>query len=143
MKCPYCGLENPDTARFCQSCGASLIAPAGRPKETTGMQSNVAGLLCYLAWWVTGIIFLLIEKEDQFVRFHAMQSIITFGAFTGMFIILSILQIIPVAGVIFTVLEALVGVFAFIVWILLMVKAYQGQRFKLPWAGDMAERQLG
>jgi uncharacterized membrane protein len=105
-------------------------------KTSSGLQENVAGLLCYLAGWLTGIIFLIIEKENQFVRFHAWQSIFVFGAFTVVEIVLSF---IPVIG---WVISWLLGVLAFILWIILMLKAYQGARYKLPISGDLAEKQL-
>ena len=104
-------------------------------KTSMGLEQNVAGLLCYVLGWVTGLIFYLLEKENQFVRFHAMQSIIVFLAFT---VVEFILCYIPVIG---WILAPVVGVLIFILWIVLMVKAYQGQKFKLPWAGDIAERQ--
>lgn len=105
-------------------------------KTSTGLQQNVAGLLCYVVGWITGIIFLLLEKDNQFVRFHAIQSIVVFGAFTVADIIL---RFIPVIG---WVLAWIIGVVAFILWIILMVKAYQGQTYKLPIAGNIAEQQL-
>ena len=105
-------------------------------KTSTGLQQNVAGLLCYVLGWITGIIFLLLEKDNQFVRFHAVQSIVVFGAVTVADIIL---QFIPVIG---WVLAWIIGVGAFILWIVLMVKAYQGQTYKLPIAGNIAERQI-
>jgi uncharacterized membrane protein len=105
-------------------------------KTSTGLQPNVAGLLCYLFGWITGIIFLLLEKDNQFVRFHAIQSIIVFGAATVADIVL---RFIPVVG---GILSWIIGVLAFILWIVLMVKAYQGQRYKVPVAGNIAEQQL-
>jgi uncharacterized membrane protein len=101
-------------------------------KTSLGMEQNVEGLLCYVAWWVTGIIFLLLEKDNKFVRFHAIQSIIVFGIITVIAIILGFL------GTIGAILGYIVWVFGFILWIVLMVKAYQGQMYKLPVAGDIA-----
>ncbi|MDY6918389.1 MAG: DUF4870 domain-containing protein [Chloroflexota bacterium] len=109
-------------------------------KSSTGIEPNVAGLLSYLVGWITGLIFFLIEKENDFIRFHAMQSIVVFGAFTVVEIVLSFLAWLPFIGILFLVLEYLVGLLAFVLWIILMVKAYQGARFKLPWAGGIAER---
>jgi uncharacterized membrane protein len=105
-------------------------------KTSMGLEPNFAGLLCYVLGWVTGIIFFVLEKEDKFVRFHAMQSIIVFGAITVAGIILNF---IPFIGWILGWLLSLLGV---ILWIILMVKAYQGEQFKLPWAGDIAEKQV-
>jgi uncharacterized membrane protein len=103
-------------------------------KTSLGMEQNVAGLLCYVVWWVTGIIFLLLEKDNKFVRFHAIQSIVLFGAIT---VVLIILSFIPVIGWIFS---TIIGIIAFILWIVLMLKAYQGQMYKLPVAGDIAAK---
>jgi uncharacterized membrane protein len=102
---------------------------------STGLQPNVAGLLCYVLGWVTGIIFLVIEKDNEFVRFHAWQSIVVFGALTVVSIVLGI---IPIIG---WIVAWLLSVAGFILWIILMIKAYQGQRFKLPIAGNIAEKQ--
>ena len=105
-------------------------------KTSTGMNQNVAGLLCYLAGWITGLIFFLIEKENRFVRFHAMQSIITFGSLTVLFMILGF---IPFVG---WMLMPILAILQLVLWIVLMVKAYQGQLFKLPMIGDMAEKNI-
>ncbi len=104
-------------------------------KTTLGIEQNLAGLLCYVLGWVTGIIFYVMEKENQFIRFHAMQSILVFGAFTVVEIILSF---IPIIG---WILDMLLGICAFILWLVLMFNAYQGKKLKMPIAGDIAERQ--
>src|SRR3989338_9014240 len=103
-------------------------------KSSTGLQPNVAALLSYLLGIITGIIFYLIEKENKFVRFHAMQSIVVFGAVLVAGIVL---LFIPVIG---WTLFPLLQIASLVLWILLMVKAYQGEKFKLPWAGDIAEK---
>ena len=103
-------------------------------KSTFGLDKNIACALTYVGAWVTGLVFLLSEKNDKTVRFHAMQSIVVFGAYTVAAIILSV---IPVIGWIFSVL---LGALAFILWIVCIVKASQGQMFKLPIAGDIAEK---
>ena len=112
-------------------------------KTSTGLAENVAGLLCYVLGWVSGIVFLIIEPENRFVRFHAVQSIVTFGGITVISIALSILGLIPFLGILFNILGYIVGLIAFILWIVLMVKAYQGTIYKLPWAGDFAEKRAG
>ena len=104
-------------------------------KTSSGLQQNVAGLLCYLLGWVTGIIFLIIEREDKFIRFHAVQSIVVFGAYTVLAIILSF---IPFVG---WILGMILGIVAFILWVILMLKAYRGEKYKLPVAGNIAENQ--
>jgi uncharacterized membrane protein len=104
-------------------------------KTSTGLEENIAGLLCYAVGWISGLVFLLLETENRFVRFHAIQSIAVFGLLS---IAALILGWIPVIG---AALAWILWVVGFILWIILMVKAYQGQRYKLPWAGDFAERR--
>ena len=122
------------------------MKPKDLGKSSTGMQPNVAALLCYVLGWITGLIFFLIEKENKFVRFHAAQSLVVFGALTVLQIALGILSGILVAihlyvlVPVFTLLYPLIGLVGLILWILLMVKAFQGEMFKLPIAGDMAEK---
>lgn len=106
-------------------------------KTSTGLQENVAGLLCYLGVWVTGIIFLILEPQNRFVRFHALQSIVVFVVLS---VAGTILGFIPFTG---WIMSSLLGVLSLILWIVLMVKAYQGEYYKLPVAGDLAEQFLG
>ena len=103
-------------------------------KSSTGMQPNVAALLSYLAGIITGVIFILLEKENKFVRFHAMQSIFTFGFFLVANVALGF---VPAMG---WSLMPILGVLQLVVWIILMIKAYQGEKFKLPVIGDIAEK---
>jgi uncharacterized membrane protein len=105
-------------------------------KTETGLQENVAGFLCYLLGWITGIIFLILEPKNQTIRFHAWQSIFIFGAYTILSIIFGF---IPIIGAI---LNYILGVIAFILWIVLMFKAFKGQMWKVPWAGAMADKQV-
>jgi len=106
-------------------------------KTSSGLEANVAGLLCYVLGWVSGLVFILIEKENKFVRFHAMQSLIVFGALTVTSFILSW---IPVIG---GFLAWVIGLLGLVLWIVLMIKAYQGATYKLPWAGNLAEKWTG
>jgi len=103
-------------------------------KTSIGMQPNMAALLSYLLGWITGIVFYVVERENKFVRFHAMQSIITFGF---LLVLTIVLGFIPVIGVIFI---PILWIVQTILWIVLMIKAYQGEQFKLPVIGDMAEK---
>jgi len=139
--CAKCGTKNAEGVKYCTNCGSMLDMQASRATgSTTSLEPNVAGLLCYLATWITGLIFILIEKENKFVRFHAMQSIVTFGAIFVAYIVLMGLGFIPGIGLLFDILSWILCVLAFVLWIVLMVKAYQGERFKLPIAGDIAEK---
>lgn len=103
--------------------------------SSTGLDPKIVGLLCYLGWFITGIIFLVLEKNSRFVRFHALQSIITFGAVT---VFLFIINMIPIIGFL---VSLLVPPLAFVLTIVLMLFAYQGRWFKLPVIGDIAEQQ--
>ena len=105
-------------------------------KTSMGLDENIAGLLCYVIGWITGIVFLILEKEDQFVRFHALQSILTFLPLS---VIALLLRWIPFVG---WVLAFLVWILTFILWVILMFKAYRGEKYKLPIAGDIAEKQI-
>jgi uncharacterized membrane protein len=122
------------------------MEPKDLGKSSTGMQPNVAALLSYVLGWITGLIFFLIEKENKFVRFHAAQSLVVFGALTVLQIALGIFSGILAAIHLFiliriiTLLYPLIGLVGLVLWILLMIKAYQGEMFKLPIAGDMAEK---
>jgi len=104
-------------------------------ETTVGIEASIAAVLTYACGFITGIIFLLVEKKNEFVRFHAMQSVIVFGA---IFIIQAGLAF--MSFLLF--LSPLVSLAGFVLWIVLMVKAFQGERFKLPIAGDLAEEKL-
>jgi uncharacterized membrane protein len=109
-------------------------------KTSSGIQPNVAGLLCYVGWWVTGLIFLLIEKENKFVRFHAIQSIATFAVIFILAIIFGTILVIslPILGL---VIGWILWVLGIVLWILLMYQAYQGKLYKLPIVGNFAAKQ--
>jgi uncharacterized membrane protein len=118
-----------------------------------GMTENVAGLLCYALGWVTGIIFFLIDKRP-YVRFHASQSIVVFG---GLHLINMVVGIMFGAG--FMMMGGMMGglgrfglgfalydfinLVAFVLWIVLMVKAYQGEKFQVPVAAEIARSLAG
>lgn len=103
---------------------------------STGLKPTTAALLCYVGIWVSGLILFLVEEKNKFVRFHAAQSIVTFGTLMVAGIILGL---VPVVGGAFS---TIIGVIGFIVWILMIVKASNGERYKLPWAGDIAEKMI-
>lgn len=107
-----------------------------KEKSSTGLEENVAGFLCYLMVFVTGIVFLVVEKKSSFVKFHAMQSTITF---LGLFVIMGVIGLIPVINLLIVPLWIL----SLIVWLILMIKALQGERYRLPVVGKMAEEKRG
>lgn len=104
------------------------------PMSSTGLPEHIAGLLCYLLGWVSGLVFYLIEKQSDFVKFHATQSVIVFGALT--------LASLATGGLPFIglLLAPLLSVLALALWIILMIRAFQHVRYKLPWVGDLAEK---
>ena len=158
--CTQCGAALAPDARFCPSCGKSQpaagapAAPAApgaapAPATQTGLSENTAALLSYVLGWLTGLIFYLIDTRP-FVRFHAAQSLVTFG---GLHIIRIVLGAIFGFGFWFyggwanigigALLLGAIGIITLILWIVCMIKAYQGVRFKVPIAGDIAEGIAG
>jgi len=109
-----------------------------------GMQANVAAGLSYVLTWLTGIIFFFVEKQNRFVRFNALQSILFFGGITVLDIVLSIAGgfLGNFIGLLFSCVLGLLGLVAFVGWIVLMINAFQGKYFKLPIVGDYAERYI-
>ncbi len=113
------------------------MSPLHTEKTSTGLEANLAAALSYLVGFVTGIIFLLLEKENRFVRFHAMQSTLLFA---GIVIVDIVLQVVPLLGalvVVFVVIPA-----SALLWLVLMFKAYQGEEFKLPMIGQIAADRI-
>jgi uncharacterized membrane protein len=106
-------------------------------KSSTGMNANLAALLSYVLGVLSGVIFFLVEKESKFVKFHAMQSI---GFSLASAVASLVLAFIPIVNVI---LLPLFQLAALVVWIILMVLAYQGKPFRLPVLGDVAAKQAG
>lgn len=153
--CTQCGTPLADDARFCPKCGrpqaaaGTPVAPNPAPATQSGLSENAAALLSYVLGWLTGLIFLLIDRRP-YVRFHAAQSLVTFG---GLHIIRLVLGGVFGFGWwyhggganlgIGALLLGALGLLTFVLWIVCMVKAYQGVRFKVPIAGDVAEGMAG
>jgi uncharacterized membrane protein len=156
--CKACGQDAGD-ASFCPKCGASqgaslggaqsaaVAAPPATAAEypTAGIEENIAGLLCYLFGWVTGLIFLLIDKRP-FVRFHGAQSIAfniaIFPIWIALWIVWLIISHIPIIGLLSLIIFPIFGLAVFVAWIFLMYKAFSHEKFKLPIIGDMVEKML-
>jgi uncharacterized membrane protein len=112
-------------------------------KTSLGLEENFEAALCYLGVWISGLFFYFVEDKNKFIRFHAMQSILVFlplmilawifGGFFGVFNYGSSL-------VFFTWISWFFWVLVIIMWLVLMVKAYQMVKFKLPIVGDIAEK---
>jgi len=158
--CTKCGAEVSESAQFCQSCGQPQPASAGpssaawrppSPPTTSGLSENAAATLSYVLGWITGIIFFLIDRRP-YVRFHAAQSIVTFG---GLHLVRIVLGIVFGVGWwaggfghwgafgMGAVLLMLIGLISFVLWIVCMIKAYQGEHFMVPIAGDIAVNLAG
>jgi uncharacterized membrane protein len=114
-----------------------------------GLTDNLAGLVCYVLGFITGVLFLVIQpyNRNKFIRFHAFQSIFFNIAMIALMIGLSIigvaLHMIPMMWALMGLLHLVVWLGSLAIWILLLIKAYQGQRWKVPIIGDMAEKQAG
>ncbi|MCX7843464.1 MAG: DUF4870 domain-containing protein [Clostridia bacterium] len=105
-------------------------------KTSLGLDENLEALLCYVLGWISGLVFFLLEKDSKFVKFHALQSVITFLA---LFILGWIAGIIPFIG---WLIAMILWPLQLVLWIVLMIKAYKGEMFKLPVVGDLAEQQI-
>ncbi|HJZ65727.1 MAG TPA: hypothetical protein VKD70_15480 [Candidatus Acidoferrum sp.] len=153
--CSACG-QNIEGSAYCPHCGAKQGGDAsspsleGRNSPTAGIEENVAGLLCYAFLWVTGLIFLLLDKRP-FVRFHAAQSIALciagavlgagfWVAFIFVTFVIAIVHI-PIAFLIYLTWRV-IWIGCFVAWISCMYKAYQHEKFKLPIIGDMVEKMV-
>jgi uncharacterized membrane protein len=137
--CNTCGAQIPDGATTCAVHGQVSVVPAG-----SGLADNVAGMLAYFTI-IPAIIFLLLEpyNKSRFVRFHAWQSIFFGLAWWVLWIGLRIIVHLPLLGFLTLLAWPLVGLGGLILWIMLVIKANQGQMFKLPVIGDLAEKQAG
>jgi uncharacterized membrane protein len=126
-------------------------SPAG--KSSTGLDENIAALLAYVFGWISGLIFFLIEKDSKLVRFHGMQAILfnvcVLVLCIAMWVVTFVLVLIAsqladimgtVVGLVATLIWLVLSVGILIAWVLCLVRAYQGQYFKLPVIGNMAEK---
>ena len=146
--CKACGSEL-GGATFCPKCGASqsasaVPAPSAPAVSTEGLSENVAALLSYVLGLVTGIIFLLIDKRP-FVKFHAAQSIVVFGAL--MVIRIGFAMVMGAGGLLgfglWAAISMLIGLLTLVLWILLMVKAYKHELYRVPIAAGIADGIAG
>jgi uncharacterized membrane protein len=139
--CPNCGAQA--NGSFCPNCGTPLSGASGYtrtspPAGAMGISENVAGALCYLAGFISGIIFLVIApyNQNRFVRFHAFQSIF---AHLGLMLLSTLLTILTHGFGL--VLFPLIGIATIVLWIYMMVTTYQGKSVRLPIVGDLAAKQ--
>jgi uncharacterized membrane protein len=148
--CVHCGSEV--TGRFCARCGAPVEGPPpppSSPPPLSGLQDNVASALCYLLLILSGVLFLVIEpyNRNRTVRFHAFQSIFVWIGIVIVSIAVAIVSqfwmLIPFAGrIIGGLIWSAFGLGVFVLWIVLMVKAYNREKWILPVVGPLAEKQV-
>jgi len=149
--CSACGASVPDNTAFCPSCGksqgtaAGQTTPAAQPVAgTEGLSENVAGALCYLVGWITGLIFFFVDKRRS-VRWHAAQSIVIFGGLTivswalGVMFSATLFSGAWAAWSLISLLHSVLWLLGLVLWILCMVKAYQGVMFRVPVAAGIAD----
>ena len=154
--CGKCGSSVNEGLSFCPNCGAAVVSTAAGTTHSygslhsptaaaNGLQENLAGLLCYALGWLTGILFLLIDKRP-FVRFHAAQSIVVFGS---LFILRLVLIFAFMGGGYYgfwafhALISMLLSLITLAAWIVLMVMAYQGKEFEVPGAAGVARNIAG
>lgn len=144
--CSNCGKPLPAGAATCPECavpspGATITTSAAQG-QVGGLTENVAGALCYVTI-IPAVLFLVIEpyNKNRFVRFHAFHSIFFHVAWIVLWIALGIFGHLPFLGWASLLLWPLIGLAGFVLWVVLVIKAYQGKMFKLPVIGDMAEKQ--
>lgn len=145
--CPHCAAQMPESAFFCPGCGRSMAFPLRAQGKVGVFPENIAGALAYLSF-IPAILFLLLDsyRKNRFVRFHSVQCIGFWIALLILAIVLKLIGmlffIIPVLGPLLVTLIAVVAVLAaFVIWLVLIVKALQGESFRLPVLGDFAEQQ--
>lgn len=143
--CNMCGAQIADGTTTCAACASKAPQAPGAGSGAgsgAGMADNVAGMLAYVTI-IPAIIFLVMEpyNKNRFIRFHAFQCLFFAVAWTALWIVLNIVVHIPFLGWLTILLWPLVGLAGFIIWVILLLKANQGQMFKLPVIGDMAEKQ--
>jgi uncharacterized membrane protein len=145
--CPSCGASV--EGRFCPKCGTAMggAAPAGAAPgaatgAATGMTDNMASALCYVLGLVTGILFLVLApyNQNKTVRFHAFQSIFMHVSLIGIYIVLGFL-VRMMLGFLGVMIFPLIGLAAFVLWVYLIISAYQGKTVVLPVIGDLAKQQ--
>ena len=143
--CPKCGAQIAEGAT-CERCagGGQANVPVGQVATGGGLEDNVAGALAYVTI-IPAIVFLVLEpyNRKRFIRFHAFQCLFFALAWTVLWIGLEIIAHIPFLGWMTILVWPLISLVGFVIWLILVLKAFQGQMFKLPVIGDLAEKQAG
>jgi len=108
-----------------------------------GLDTRLETMLCYLGWWVTGLVFLFIERRDQAVRFHAAQSLVVFGTLSAVFFLWGgasaiVFFWIPLSFQLVQTIGNLLWLGTVLLWLFLLLKAWRGETWRVPVAGDLA-----
>jgi uncharacterized membrane protein len=145
--CPDCAAQMPQTAAYCPGCGRPMQVEARAQGKVGVLSEPIAGALAYFTF-IPAITLLLLEpyKHNRFVRFHSFQCLSLWGAAVLLAIALKLagllLFIIPVLGPLLAVLvSTVVGLGAVVLWLVLVVKAFQGEMFQIPLLGAFAAQQ--
>jgi uncharacterized membrane protein len=117
-------------------------------RTSTGIDAPLASVLCYAGWWLTGLVFLVLERQHRGVRFHAAQSVVLFGALSIAMIALGSVSVVAllVPGPAFRLLQSmgnLIWIGAVLLWIALLVKTFRGETWRVPLASGVADRMVG
>ena len=121
------------------------MSGASSSASSTGLDERMAGVLCYSVWWVTGALFLLLERRDPTVRFHAAQSVVLFGAVSALLVSLGALSALALvlSSAVYQamrVLGDLIWVGAAVVWLVLVLRAWRGEVWRVPLIAALADR---
>jgi len=142
--CNMCGTQIADGAATCAACAGRIpaAAPAPLPANTGGLTDNIAGMLAYFTF-IPAVIFLVIEpyNRSRFVRFHSWQSLLFSAVLFVLHYVLRMFWYVPILGWLMILVGPLVWLTVIVLWIFLLIKANQGQMYKLPVIGDIAEKQ--
>lgn len=147
ISCPQCSAQMPDSASFCPGCGRPMQTSERAQAKIGILSENLAGALAYFTF-IPATAFLLLEpySKNRFVRFQCLQclflTLICLLLGVALKLASPILFLVPLVGPLFVSLVSIVGVLAaLVVWLVLVVKAFQGEVFKLPMLGELAEQQ--
>lgn len=140
--CSSCGTQVADGTTMCPACSSRTATTGSTTGSTSGLADNVAGMLAYVTI-IPAIIFLVTApyNKNRFIRFHSFQCLFFCLALIVISVAFSVLTVVPFVALITIPLQMIIGLGSLIVWVVLLLKANQGQMFKLPVIGDLAEKQ--
>lgn len=147
--CLVCAAQMPDSAAFCPGCGRSMQIELSAKQKPGALRENFLGALAYVSF-VPALVFLLLDpyRKNPFVRFHSIQCLLFWLVCVVLAVVVRLLVLvllfIPIVGPLLAVLVVVVvALAAVLTWIVLLVKAFQGERLALPVIGDLAEQYSG